>query len=286
MDLRARITDAHLVDTAKALAVEGLLTYQPLVFSDDFEVGVGYEFETGSRVGLVHYPDIAPALLGSPELRRLLVDPADYAAFHAANRRLADYYDYLADRISEAVGGASGHSFLDVGCNVGYFPQSFAARGAKLAAGCDRQDFSRSFDLLNAIEGRSARYLRAWYEPDKHALSGLDSFDVVMSMAMVCHVADPLHLLAAMGKLAQKAIFVWTLINDDAGNTCHYGDPRGDYPEDDFPYCFDNKVAPSESLMRYALELMGFKTVSEIAPPWHNGYAWQGYRFRGFLGLR
>ena len=235
MDLSKKIKDRALIDQAKALAVEGLLTYQPFVFSPDFEVGVGYEFEADSYVGLVYYPDIDANLLKSPQLSRLIVSPDNYAPYHAANRRLAADYDYLVDRISDAVGGAAGNTFLDVGCNVGYFPQSFAQRGAKIAAGCDRQDFSRTFSLPNAINGRDVSYLAAWYEPSRHTIEGLEPFDVVTSLAMVCHVADPLHLLSAMGKLARKAIFVWTLINDDDGNTCHYGNPRGDYPGDSFP---------------------------------------------------
>lgn len=287
MELSGKIITPAALVTAKQLAIEGLLTYQPFVFAHDFEVGVGYEFERGSYDGLIYCPDIDQDMLRSPQLRRLMVAPEKYAAYHAANRRLARYYDYLADRIVDIVGGAAGNTFLDVGCNTGYFPQSFALRGAKLAVGCDRQDFSRPFALLNTILGTDAKFVKRWYEPERHVINGLDQFDVVMSMALVCHVADPLHLVAAMGKLARKALFVWTLINNDANYTCHYGEPRGDYPGDLFPYCFDNVVCPSASLMRRSMELMGFKEVLEIpAPPNHPDYAWLDYPFRGFLGLR
>jgi len=44
---------------AKSLAVRGLMTYQPFVFDETLECGVGYEFERDAHVGLVQYPDIS-----------------------------------------------------------------------------------------------------------------------------------------------------------------------------------------------------------------------------------
>jgi SAM-dependent methyltransferase len=287
MDLSGYDLDTGKIDAARRLSVEGLLTYQPFLFSPDFEVGVGYEFEQNRYAGLVYYPDIDPKLLESPSLRRIIVDPAHHAEFHAANRRLADYYDCLVEQVVDAVGGARGHSFLDVGCNAGYFPQAFALRGARVAAGCDRQDFSKTFSLINSITRANAQFLRAWYEPSRHSIEGLSKFDVVMSMAMLCHVADPLHLLSALAKLADKALFVWTLVNSDEQYTCHYGEPRQDYPSDAFPYCFDNKVCPSVPLLRRSLALLGFSQISQVRePPGHPSYTWQGYRFSGFIAVR
>jgi hypothetical protein len=144
VDLSGNIKTPAVVEAAKQLAIEGLLGYQPFVFTSNFEVGVGYEFEQGKYAVLVYCTDIDPNLLRSPQLKRLVVAPENYVEYHAANRRLAHYYDYFADRIAEAVGGARCNTFLDVGCNTGYFPQCFSLRGAKLAVGCDRQDFSRS----------------------------------------------------------------------------------------------------------------------------------------------
>ena len=104
---------------------------------------------------------------------------------------------------------------------------------------------------------------------------------------MVCHVSDPMHLMSELGKLARKALFIWTIVNDDQIMTCHYGEPRGDYGSDGFPYCFDNMVCPSVPLIRRSMEMMGFGKCVEIHPPaGHPGYGWRDYPFRGFLGLR
>ena len=261
MDFRDKALDDNKIDEAKKFIIEGLISYQPFVFSDNLEVGVGFEFEQQRYVGLVHYPDIPEHLRASPELaRRLLAD-------HTA-------------------GGIDNNSFLDVGCNNGYIPISFSQRGAKRATGCDRQDFSRVFNFLNSIQGTNAEFIHAWYEPQQHRIAGVEAFDVVTSMAMLCHVSDPLHLLAELGRLSKNALFVWTLFNHDDSNVVRYGTPRGDYPGDVFPYCFDNLTAISVPLFHKSMELMGFSKIIELPVPQIHSYAWNGYPFRGFLAIR
>ncbi len=288
MDFRALSIPAPTLEHAKRLAVQGLLTYQPFIFDDTLETGVGLEFAVGHYCGLVHYPDIPQHWLASPELRRLILDPDRHLEFRAANERLRALYDHCVSTIIEAVGDVRNTSFLDVGCNTGYFPQSFARHGAALAAGCDRQDFSDVFALLNGILETDARFLNTSYDPRRHVIPDLEPFDVVTSFAVLCHTSDPLFHLACLGRLARKALLVWTLVNEDDRHTVHYGEPRGDYPDDAFPICFDNLVCPSDSLMMRSMDLMGFKNVIRLpdldTPSFQ--YTWKGYPFRGYLGLR
>lgn len=286
MDFRERNLDQAALKQAGELIVEGLISYQPFVFAEDLEVGVGYEFEEQRYAGLLHYPAMPEHLRASPELARRLLPAGEKAAFRAANRRLAAFYDALTDEIVTRVGGGTDKTFLDVGCNNGYLPIRFAERGAALAAGCDRQDFARVFNFLNEITGTDARFFHAWYDPAVHRIEGLDTFDVVTSMAMLCHVSDPLHLLAELGRHARDAIFVWTLFSDDDGHVVRYGDPRGDYPSDAFPYCFDNLTALSVPLLTKSMMLMGFPRIIELTMTLRCPYTWRGYPFRGFLALR
>jgi len=83
---------------AKSLAVRGLMTYQPFVFDETLECGVGYEFERDAHVGLVHYPDLAPELLQSPELDQIILGPGHLDEFRAANAQLSKLYDHFADQ--------------------------------------------------------------------------------------------------------------------------------------------------------------------------------------------
>lgn len=223
----------------------------------------------------------------SPELARRLLPENEKTAFHEANRRLAHFYDALVEQIIDHSNGSVGNnSFLDVGCNNGYVPISFSKRGAMRAAGCDRQDFSRVFNFLNSIENTKAEFIHAWYEPREHRIADIEAFDVVTSMAMVCHVSDPLHLLAELGRITKQALFVWTLFNQDESNVVRYGNPRGDYSGDVFPYCFDNLTTISVPLFHKSMELMGFSRVIELSSPPGHSYAWNGYPFRGFLAFK
>lgn len=287
MDFRDKQLDEATLDEVRALIIEGLISYQPFIFAEDLEAGVGYEFQEGHFAGLVHFPEMPEPLRSSPELARRLLPANKKGPFREANRQLASFYDHIIDWIIREVGGGDGLGFLDVGCNNGYLPIGFANRNVARAAGCDRQDFSRVFQLLNRINSGEAEFIHAWYEPSTHRIDGVSPFDVVTSMAMLCHVSDPLHLLNALGSISRKALFVWTLFSDDEGNVVRYGDPRGDYPGDRFPYCFDNMTVPSVSLFRRSAELMGFSRVVELpALSGVPGYSWKGYPFRGFLALR
>jgi SAM-dependent methyltransferase len=287
VDFRDTQLDEETIDEIQSLIIEGLISYQPFIFAEDLEAGVGYEFEKGHYAGLVHFPDMPADLRSSPDLARRLLPAHNKLHFRDANRRLAAYYDYIIDWILGEVGDASGLSFLDVGCNNGYLPLGFLHRNALRAAGCDRQDFSRVFGLLNRINGSEAEFIHAWYEPSSHRLDGVGSFDVVTSMAMLCHVSDPLHLLKALGEISRKALFVWTLFSDDEGNVVRYGDPRGDYPGDRFPYCFDNMTVLSAQLLRKSVEMMGFSRLVELPPLGEMpSYSWKGFPFRGFLAIR
>jgi SAM-dependent methyltransferase len=288
MDLRPFSLSAAQLDRARNLVVRGLITYQPWLFADTLESGVGLEFELDEHVGLVYYPDIDAGMLESPQLLRIIVDPHRLAGFRTANAELRRLYDHFVERIADVTGGLSGSTTLDVGCNTGYFPMAFSRLGAVDAVGCDRQDFSSVFALLNEILGTRARFVSSRYDPHRQEITGVGPADIVTSMAVLCHVSDPLQHLACLGRLARKALFVWTLVNRSDGLTVEYGEPRGDYPGDAFPYCFDNMVCPSLSMARRSFELMGFKKIIDLPGCEDNvpRFSVRGFPFHGILGLR
>jgi SAM-dependent methyltransferase len=257
--------------------------YQPWVFADDFECGVGLEFERDDYSGLIYLPEIDP-----PKTLRF-IEPHKLASFRAANAGLRRLYEGLADRLCVILDEVGGSTTLDVGCNSGYFPIAFSRRGVLRATGCDREKgFSDSVALLNEIVNSKAEFVSAHYDPRLRAITDAEPADLVTSLAVVCHVSDPLQHLAALGALARKALFVWTIVNEDDSMTIHYGEPRGDYSEDKFPFCFDNRVLPSRSLLRRSFELLGFKDIVELPGPDDDlpHYTVRGVPFYGLVGKR
>lgn len=287
MDLRPFNPSPPQLERAHQLVIQGLLGYQPWLFADDFETGVGLEFETDTTTGLVHYPDIDPGLLASPQLRRRILPPDQADQFRRANQRLRLLYEAFVDRLCVVVDDPGGITTLDVGCNTGYLPIAFSRRGVKRATGCDRQDYRASVDLLNEITGENASFVAARYDPQSGTIAGVEPADIVTSLAVLCHLSDPLRHLACLGDLARKALFVWTMVNPDSAMTLHFGEPRGDYPDDRFPFCFDNRVCPSTALLRRSLELLGFRTIIELPGSGDfASYVVRGFPFYGVLGVR
>ena len=283
MDLRKFNPTPAQIDRARELILRGLLGYQPWLFADDFECGVGLEFERDEPIGIIYLPAVEP-----PKALRF-VAASDLPSFRAANGRLRKLYDGLADRLCAALGGIAGSTTLDVGCNTGYMPIAFWRRGASRAVGCDREPgFSASFALLNDIIGSKASFVSARYDPQSRAIPNVEPADVVTSLAVVCHLSDPLQHLAALGDLARKALFVWTIVNEDDNMTIHYGEPRWHYKEDRFPDCFDNRILLSRSLMRRSFELLGFNKIVELPGDGDDlpSFSVRGVPFYGLLGLR
>lgn len=232
-------------------------------------------------------------------------------------------YDSFVDEICKKVGNISETTFADIGCNSGYFPVSFSLRGAKDAVGYDRADHSLSFKLLNDVFGTKAKFVHKAYSGFKQKLEyrylnmdevssinmtkrlllsifiankkllhkieqlarGKERYDVVVSIAVLCHLSDPLQHLAFLGSIARKAIFIWTPVTDD--DYCiKFGEPNKYYKSDKFPLCFDNNTRPSAKLLRKSLELMGFTEIYEI-PNQENGMSDSFYNVhKAILAIR
>jgi len=265
MDLRPFIKNDSQRETAKELVKRGLFNYQPFIFADDLQTGVGLEFMIDHEGnGLVYWPTIPNELLKSPEMKRFIIDNSDAKSFIEANERLRAAYDGFINEICGRVTDIRQFTFADMGCNSGYFPVNFSLRGARLSVGYDRQDYSESFSLLNDILKTNAVFQNNYYNGSRSFMEEHKKYDVAISMMVLCHLSDPLNYLSFLGNISKKMIFIWTLVTDDDDYTIRFGEPNKYYKNDIFPFCFDNMVRPSLKLIYKSLELMGFTEIYEL----------------------
>ena len=106
MDLRPLITSKSQIDEARRLALRGLLSYQPYIFSDNFATGAGLSILAG------HLTD--PPAVYCKDATANDTDPTFFARefakenqreeFFSANQSMRRFYDGMVDQIANAVG--------------------------------------------------------------------------------------------------------------------------------------------------------------------------------------
>jgi hypothetical protein len=259
MDLSSLASTAH-VDRAKQLAMRGLFNYQPFRLSDGFYCGAGLSIVQGFRADppTVYCPSLDPAM--SEYAASALAKPSDTDEFLRTNEALAAFYDDVIRQITAHLGGIAGLSVLDVGCNAGYFPISFSRAGAAQCVGYDRIDYAETLALLNEICGTRAKF-QVW--DYKGELEAREQHDLVLSVAVLVHLSEPLRHLAWLGSAAKKALFVLTPCHTDDDLSIRYHTVNR-YYSNNFPNCFDVTTL-SRKLLYLAFEQMGFAKVVELS---------------------
>jgi hypothetical protein len=248
--------------------------YQPILFRDDLEVGAGLHFiEHCAHYHCVRtnesIPDIAELITDRPE------------DFRASNAQLRLIYESFLKFIQEQLGELSKFSFAEVGCNSGYFLQGLALRGAKQCIGMDFARNEEVFSTFNSILGTRCEFRHAEWDSFRHDFNygRMPQVDVGMSIAVSCHLADPLHHLAHLCDHSRRAVFVYCPVNPDANLSISFGEPNRYLRNMGWPVSFDNDVRPSDRLLRMSLEQVGFEDIREMTCPTWLPEPWQ-YWFR------
>src|SRR5258708_11540458 len=240
-----------------------LLRYQPFVLDENRQTGVAYVWLYNDDPTKVTPEDFFFDRRNIPE--NVWNDAQD------ANRRLSCMYDAFVARIVEVC--PPGGSYLDVGCNTGYFPVRASLSGVQTAAGVDAGNYSRHVQLLNEITRTSARFAIGAYDPATHALTmqdnfGLQQYDVVSACSFLCHFPDPLHFLKAIARLASKAIFLWSGFIDSEELIIRYN--PSSFSGAEFPNGFDDGTSISLGLLFLSMSKLGFANHEELKsePDW------------------
>ena len=243
------------------------LSYQPFRFDDEHEIGEGMAFlkgsSTESRKGVVHWP--APP----SEISDLLVAPESVGQFRYANDALRAIYDHFIVTLCDHLGTDIGRmDFAEFGCNTGYFPYSLSLRGARQAYGLDFTYNAEVFEFFNRILGTNATFLFSEWDSLRHRpqYHEVPQVDVCLSVAVLCHLADPLHHLTYLCSRARKAIFVWTPSHQVDDLYMSFGQPKLFANSLAWPVSFDNLVKPSRGLIELCLKESGFEDIRHVAP--------------------
>jgi SAM-dependent methyltransferase len=281
LDLRNRNISPEQIFELHDFIVRRKLAYQPFIFSDELETGEGFNFINHGSRGNIHWK--------SADSRVKDLVTADPVAFRRENAALRAIYDDFVEQIVARV-GVSGLTFAEVGCNTGYFLHALAQRGAARCIGYDFTDNSQVFAWFNRVLGTRCEFHFAEWDSLGHRLryASMPRVDVTLSVAVTCHLPDPIYHLAWLCERATKAVFLWCPIADGDALSVAYGHPRR-YPNSlDFPLGFDNDVRLSIPLLKLTLERCGFEEIHEIEPPASIPDKWQKWHRmqRGYVALR
>jgi hypothetical protein len=265
MDLRGLQFSADDFEQLLQFIQQRKLSYQPFLFDEEHEVGEGLAIlnatSAGPRQGVVNWPhppsDIADRVVG----------PSDHESFRSANNALRAIYDYFVASLCRELGeDISGLDFAEFGCNTGYFPYSLSLRGARRTFGLDFTYNKAIFDFFNRKLGTNATFLFSEWDSFRHQphYHPVPEVDVCLSIAVLCHLADPLHHLTYLCSRARKAVFVWTPSHAsddlymDFGAPSHFGNSMA------WPVSFDYDVKPSRGLLELCLRESGFEDIRHL----------------------
>jgi SAM-dependent methyltransferase len=233
---------------------EKVLNYQPFIISDDLQTGVAYSWLYADD------PRVQPPLL----FRR--GDPTWIQAAEA-NEGLRKLYESFIEQIAARFPGGS---LFDVACNNGYFPVRAEMLGMKGCAGSDfYKSYRRSIEFLNSVAGTRVRFMHAPYNPMTRLLATWRRFDVVVASAIMCHLPNPLDFLAALARVARRAVFFWGALAEGDEMTILYHRPHSalQHAAWRFPYGFNDDTRISRSLFEFSMRELGFPEIVELAQP-------------------
>ena len=115
-----------------------------------------------------------------------------------------------------------------------------------------------------------------------------DEVDVCMSLAVTCHLADPVHHLTFLCSKARKAVFFWCPVNHRDDLSMSFGEPGRYQNSLSYPVSFDNTVRLSAPLIRLTLEKCGFGNITEMPVPENISPEFQNWvrEQQGFFAVR
>ena len=253
MDLREYTPTTDQINRLKRTMIDPIVTYQPLILSDNCCTGTADDWINKSGVYLMEKDNVRPE---------------EWDRFAGANAKMIRMYNDWIDSICNLAGSLSDLTVVDTAANQGYFLYEFLKRGAKRAVAYDNDHplLHKSYKLLNEITGYNVEFISEPYDMMTHKIPDAIEGDIVLSSAIMVHLSDPTYYLKFLGSITKKLLFLFTAIDDNPGYCITYtGEPRTFYKHFDFPICFDAGTSVSQPLIELGLRELGFKKVIELS---------------------
>jgi tRNA (mo5U34)-methyltransferase len=141
---------------------------------------------------------------------------------------------YFFEPLLSLTGGSlGGHRVLDLGCNAGFWSLHAIEAGADFVLGIDvRQAYIDQANLVFETKGID----RARYQFDRHDLFDFafrESFDVVLCLGLMEHVAKPVELFDLIARVGAEIVVVDTEVSRSRASlfevdSLHDGEGVGD----------------------------------------------------------
>jgi hypothetical protein len=173
-------------------------------------------------------------------------------------------YDSWIDHTLAAIGSPVNFSVIDTAANAGYFLYRFKEKGAGRCLGYDLLDFTSVYTTLNTLICSDVQFIARSYSMDTHTIPGCPSSDIVISSAIMCHLSDPLNYLAFLGSITNKALLLFTVVDENDNYQITYDGAKKYYPYAHFPNCFDQNTRITKGLLMFGLTELGFSNIVEI----------------------
>jgi SAM-dependent methyltransferase len=152
-----------------------------------------------------HYP---VAFEGGPAFGVRYAKPPFFPA-----RRPFQRFAHFMPALCDAIGGLQGKRVLDVACNAGFWSFQCALLGAREVVGFDaRAELIEHAELVRRTAGLgNVRFRQLDFWSMNPATLG--RFDVVLSLGILYHLADPLAALERTARMASRGMLLDTAVD-------------------------------------------------------------------------
>ena len=177
-------------------------------------------------------------------------------------RRVVQRFRHFMPSLVHAAGGSlAGKRVLDIACNSGFWSIQCALLGADVVGFDARPELIEQAHLIQSITGvENVRYevLDFW----DMTPATLGTFDIVLNLGILYHLAEPLRALQLTRAMARDVIVLDTTVNSSSDSILRL---RWEEPEDIRDAATAGVVAhPSKSAVELMLRHAGVRSFHEI----------------------